>query len=327
MNRIDSDMVDEMVRMLSNDCSEQEKKAFHRRCHEDVLFKQCFERIQKIWNSSANLDVASRLNAQCDEEWEMFRQKCFGSTKKGAKGVAFSKILRFAAVVIALFSIGVTAFLFRSQIVESSWQQLATNLYVDSVRLDDQSVIVMNKASRIKYRFNDGQRLVRLDGMAFFKVAKDSHRPFVVKLNHSEVKVLGTSFFIENLKERDRVVVEVAEGRVEFSNKHQKVILLKGQKAVLENGMINHFDCEAQNIASWEKGRLSFQAANLSQVVDQLMTYYPEILKVNQLSLAQDTVKVTTVFDNQPLTDVLDELKIHFGKNIHFSDGELTISD
>ncbi len=327
MNRNDSDMVDEIVRMLSGDLSDAEIKAFQQRCRDDVQFGQCYAAMKKIWDNSSSLEVAKRINSQCDEQWAMFRRNCFGKEQHQAKGFIRSRFFQVAAIVIPLFTLGAIGFLFTPQLMESTWHQMATNDFVDTVRLDDQSMVVLNKASRIKYQLSGQKRLVRLDGMAYFKVSKDAARPFVVRLNRSEVKVLGTEFFIENIKDRDRVVVEVTGGRVEFGNDQQKVILVKGQKAVFEDGTISMGNYDSSSSAGWERGKLSFQSASLPEVLEVLMKNYPEIKKVNRNGLMNDSVKVTTVFDNQPLSDVLDELKIHFNKKIQFNDGELTITD
>ena len=327
MNRIGSDMEDEIVRMLSDDISEEERAAFLQRCHVDAEFRKCYEEMKKIWDDCSRLDVANRINERCEEEWAQFRQNCFGNSEKLGHRRVFVPFWKVAAVLVPLFILGGLGFLFFPGQALSSWSRMATNDHVDSLLLEDQTFIVLNKSTSVEYQMKEDRRLVRLEGMAYFKVTKDQKRPFVVQLNNSEVKVLGTAFFIENIKDRNRVVVEVTEGRVEFGDANQQVVLLKGQKATLENGVISKESCNLTSVSTWRNGKLTFHGATLGEVSETLMKFYPEIKKVNHYAQVKDTIKVTTVFDNQSLADVLEELKIHFSKKIQFSDGELTISD
>lgn len=72
---------------------------------------------------------------------------------------------------------------------------------------------------------------------------------------------------------------------------------------------------------------IRFEAADLGNVTKTLMARYPEIKGLKN-QVKDDTIKVTTIFDNQPLNDVLEELNIHFGHNFALdSDGYLVISD
>lgn len=66
--------------------------------------------------------------------------------------------------------------------------------------------------------------------------------------------------------------------------------------------------------------------ASLDDVMDKLLRHYPEIIGVKDES-QPDTIRVTTTFDSQSLSSVLDELTIHFGKKIELDNGYLIISN
>ena len=229
MNRIDSDMENEIVRMLSDDMSDAERNDFMQRCHVDLEFRKRYEAMKKVWEDCSRLEVASRIHERCDDEWLQFREKCFGATVARIKRPIFARYWQVAAVLVPLVLLGALVFLFLPGQALSSWNRMATNGHVDSLLLQDQTFIVLNKSTSVEYQMKEDRRVVRLEGMAYFKVAKDQKRPFVVQLNNSKVQVLGTAFFIENIKQRNRVVVEVTEGRVEFGDDRQKVVLVIGQ--------------------------------------------------------------------------------------------------
>ena len=104
MNRFDSDMEDDIVRMLSDDISDEERAAFLQRCHVDAEVRKCYEEIKKIWDDCSRLDVANRINERCEEEWAQFRQNCFGNSEKLGHRRVFVPFWKVAAVLFPPFS-------------------------------------------------------------------------------------------------------------------------------------------------------------------------------------------------------------------------------
>ena len=84
------------------------------------------------------------------------------------------------------------------------------------VKLADGSKITLATNGRIRYanQFLSEKREVYLEGEAFFDIAKDSLRPFLVYSNGLVTKVLGTSFTIKAYGNSNEVTVEVSTGRV-----------------------------------------------------------------------------------------------------------------
>ncbi|WP_374763502.1 FecR family protein [Yunchengibacter salinarum] len=99
-----------------------------------------------------------------------------------------------------------------------------TNGTYDTVRgetrvisLADGSVLHLNTASRVRVAFEPEQRSVRLDhGQAYFKVAKDAERPFVVQVDDRQVRAVGTAFDVKAF-DAD-MTVTVVEGEVLVSD-------------------------------------------------------------------------------------------------------------
>lgn len=327
MSRMGSDMEGEIVRMLSGDMTVDEKHDFLIRCRADAELHASYETMKKLWEDCSRLEVANRINDRCEEEWLVFQKHCFGQGSQIKQSSRFVRYWQVAAVLIPLLLVGSLGLFFMPGMQELGWQSVATADQIDSVHLEDNSYVVLNKSSWLKYQLADKQRLVRLEGIAYFKVARDEERPFVVRLNHSEVRVLGTAFVIENIRDRNRVVVEVTDGRVKFDADHQSVILQKGEKAIFENGRIVKSCCDLSSVGDWMDGTLVFETATLEEVSQKLMQFYPEIKKINRFISSNDTVRITSRFENQPLSEVLEELIIHFNQKFNFSDGELTISD
>ena len=92
---------------------------------------------------------------------------------------------------------------------------------VMEVLLSDSSQVFLKPKSRILFRepFDDSQRLVALEGEAFFAVSKDTLHPFLVNTNEIVTKVLGTSFTVSAFPEEDNITVSVMTGKVSVTTK------------------------------------------------------------------------------------------------------------
>jgi len=79
--------------------------------------------------------------------------------------------------------------------------------------LDDGSVVTLNTSSRLRLDYSTSQRTIELlSGQANFEVAKDPHRPFIVKAGSGEVRAIGTVFDVYRMG--DKVTVTLIEGKV-----------------------------------------------------------------------------------------------------------------
>jgi len=144
-----------------------------------------------------------------------------------------------------------------------------------TVNLSDGSRIDLNTASRLTVDFDRSRRQVRMkDAEAYFDVAKDPRRPFVIEAGHSQIRVVGTAFDVKN---RDgQLVVCVERGIVDVQpspstgSKHYR--LRPGQALSYDpsTGLINVSLVEKGEASSWRTGRLIYRDQPLSVVVADL---------------------------------------------------------
>lgn len=106
-----------------------------------------------------------------------------------------------------------------------------------SVALEDGSVVILQPNASLYYpeKFGLQNRSVKLVGDAFFEIAKDQNKPFLVHHDNLVTRVLGTSFYIKHNDNDDLVEVEVRTGRVEVYKPSKKNTEGKGK---LDNGVI-----------------------------------------------------------------------------------------
>jgi len=146
---------------------------------------------------------------------------------------------------------------------------------INELKLDDGSLVTLNSHSAIDIDYKDKSREVILKhGEAFFDVAYQPQRPFIVKSGQSQIKVLGTAFSVDN--QDDQITVTVVRGKVHVSDgttqsynlvPQQQVIMKSGQPFHLQR--VNDLSLEL----SWRNGRLNFVNKSLGDILDKLQKY------------------------------------------------------
>ncbi|MGV3587189.1 MAG: FecR family protein, partial [Adhaeribacter sp.] len=152
-----------------------------------------------------------------------------------------------------------------------------------NIALEDGSRITLNANSQVSYpaHFTPYKREITLTGEAFFEVAKDAQRPFVVKTGSLLTQALGTSFNINYRPGKQNVAIALATGSVKIErskpgNKNQLAILEPGQQLQYSQTTLAYkvtaFD--TQEVLSWREGILYFKQANLEEVIQKLESWY-----------------------------------------------------
>lgn len=168
------------------------------------------------------------------------------------------------------------------------WADYRTEVaQVRSWTLADGSTVQLAPHSSLDVSFGAGERRLRLyRGEAWFKVASDPSRPFIVEAAGGEVRALGTAFDVQVLG--DGANVTVTEHRVRVSREGQQAEAGEGQSlhyGAQGIGTLRHFDPEQQ--LAWREQRLIFRDESLSQVLQRLQPYSRAHLLLTDSSLAQ----------------------------------------
>ena len=215
--------------------------------------------------------------------------------------------MRIAAVLVLMF--GISFWLYRNYhskslqplLVESQNNTLA-------YKLTDSSRVFMNRHSEITYTADYGkkQRIVNLTGEAYFQVAHNEKKPFIVETEGTFVKDIGTSFNIKAYAVDSIVEVFVENGEVSFYTENNPGILLqKGEKGIYnkETETFRKFNSAEPNILSYKSKVLDFRNTSLSEVVKELNSVYQTniILKNKELI----NCKITVTFDNEDINTIV----------------------
>ncbi|NJA08146.1 FecR family protein [Methylococcaceae bacterium WWC4] len=164
------------------------------------------------------------------------------------------------------------------------------------VQLADGSSVMLNTGSALSVDFSAKQRRVSLHrGEAFFQVAADPARPFVVDAGAGTVQALGTAFDV--LRDDDRVRVTVVEHAVKISNADGKTLerLNEAEQIQFDSRVLGSAETvNPSRIAAWRQQRIVFQEQPLSAVVAELERYRPG--KILIIDPAIKALPITGVF-------------------------------
>jgi len=213
-------------------------------------------------------------------------------------------LTRIAASVLFLLASGFLFNLFVNNTAEL--QQLATaDQLMENVQLPDGSTVWLNKHSQLSFpeSFAGTERIVQLEGEAFFKVAKNVDQPFIVQLPNSTVKVLGTEFNVRAYSEEPTTIVDVTEGSVAFTaietqetktlKANDKVILNKADATLSVPESLDWKDI------AWKEKQLSFDSKPLNEVFAYLKANFEVDVTFDKAALG-NCLFSTTILDNRP---------------------------
>lgn len=267
------------------------------------------ETLEQIWTATGAYkeDYSPDVEAGLDR----FQQRI--KSEAGAKTVSIrSRLVRLAAAAALLVAavLGIRHFL---SIPAAPMAFQSDEGELRDLLLDDGSSITLNSSSQLSVNqfFGRDDRRVELVGEAFFEVTPNKSKPFVVKTQVGEVKVLGTSFNIKAYPGSGLFEVFVKTGKVSVKlNESDKTqVLVPGQFLRFEQatGHISLEDDLAGAAISWKTGQLTLK----DKSIPEIMAAFEELYGVSfQLKTKQTTnCKQTLTMEKGKLAEALEVLQ------------------
>lgn len=200
--------------------------------------------------------------------------------------------------------------------------------------LPDGTKIWLNAASSIRYptSFNAKQRQVFISGEAYFDVAKDVSKPFIVSVDKQvEIQVLGTAFNINAYSNESDVKTTLEDGMVKVKNispavaetANKELVLKPGQQAVVATGnnpsslaITLEQDADVEKITAWKKGIFNFEGSSLVQVMKELERWYDiDVVYEGKPPAIRFYGKMGKDLSLKDLLEALDKSKVKFELN------------
>ena len=278
-----------LVKHDADSLSPNDRRAFEAWLSAEPAHRQAFERAQSMWNNFEQDADPSELRA----------------LRTAALGVAPAP-KRWPRIAAVAFMCCTAAFLtYNLNSSRHSHPNVLTNFSVpaptekystarnerSTVTFTDGTVVTLNSGTTLDVAFTPSERLVRItQGQAFFEVAKNPHRPFVVAAADRRVTALGTQFDVR--LDPDRIEVVLLEGRVAVDHDSPSILervnirkshveLKPGEKLVAALGEpMTVTDTNAQRVTSWRQGWVVFDNETVGSAVAELNRYADHPLTV-----------------------------------------------
>lgn len=197
--------------------------------------------------------------------------------------------------------------------------------------LTDGSAIDLSGETALRATLTSGARNITLDsGEAFFRVAKDAGRPFIVHAGDTSVRAVGTAFNVR--RAGDRVVVAVAEGTVLVSTpgktaELQTAQITAGEQTIVKSSAspLEKIAIDTRSVAGWRNGRLQYLDEPLASVAADVGRYTARTIEVTDPRL-RDLRITSTVLENN-IDGWLQSLEAAFPVAVErHTDGSVTIA-
>lgn len=211
-------------------------------------------------------------------------------------------ILREAVKIAAVFILGFTLNYWLNQGVEEDVAM--QTVYVPAgqnaqLTLADGSKVWLNAGSTLNFptRFIEGKRRVTLEGEGFFEVKANKEKPFIVSTSTYDIKALGTSFNVNAYKQSKEFETALLTGKVEISDHitDHTISLTPNNRAVLMNNGLSVVPIESTDYFLWREGILYFDEP-LTEVLDKLKLYFDVNIDVNNKSVLENKRHCTGKF-------------------------------
>lgn len=143
--------------------------------------------------------------------------------------------------------------------------------------LPDGTKVWLNAASELRFpsAFTGHERRVKLDGEAYFEVAKNPQHPFIVMTDRADVTVLGTHFAMAAYKDENKCTTTLSEGSVSVASLHSKAVIHPGQQASInKSGLIQVQSVDTTEAVAWVHGMLSLDVQDVPTLMRQIARWY-----------------------------------------------------
>jgi len=274
-----------------------------------------YESIVNSKSINNKFDVYNGFNSSI--AFSRISERLGGDSQKPAKQIYYWTYIKYAAIFIMVFGLGWTGYQMNFQPTEELLQLTTVEKnnpkgQKTTFKLPDGTVVNLNSESSLQYidDSENNRRIVKLEGEAFFDVAKDKHKPFTVMSGGISTTALGTSFNVKAYQKESELKVVLITGKVEIatnrSSSAEKIYLTPGF-GVTYSGKTNelikyNFDEEFE--LGWKNSTLYFDESDINEVVKQLERWYGVTIKIEN----RDKVgqwKYSSKFKNETLENVL----------------------
>jgi ferric-dicitrate binding protein FerR (iron transport regulator) len=297
--------------VFASETERQEMLALFHQPELEFLLKE--QLLEEIDSTTAQESVSCDLQKIFNRVWSIIEKNNPKQKSNTRWFYAASKIA--AALLIGLF-IGVYIMSINSKSEPEFYTSHAPKGSISQTVLPDGTIIFLNADSHLKFSMEGkkGVREVFLEGEAWFDVAKNKKKPFIVHTNSYDVKVTGTLFNIKAYNDENEVTTTLEEGSVSIQstekfNIGEELILKPGEQLIL-NRETNEAVVKKVNtnwFTSWKDNKLIFINMELKELVVLLERKYGVNINVQRKELLK--LHFDGTIKNESIIEIMEIMK------------------
>lgn len=320
MENKNSDLI---IGYLQGHLSAVEKELFYTWVEESPSNKKIYFEVKAIYDASSALGKNTDMHAS----WERLLKKKVITHRL----VFWKKLSGYAAVFLGAVVISSLYFLLfpEADANLSTVYKGGDGLKADVVVLSDGTQVSLGARTTFycDNSFGKSTRTVYLEGEAFFKVAKQKDKPFIVKANGQDITALGTKFNVMAYPSDSMLITTLLDGSVEIATVNMKKhTILKPNEQLVYNrrtGTTELYKANANQISSWIDGYYYFPEQKLETILSRLNHVYGVEFRILSNNLS-NSLFTGTFYRGQSIKDIMEI--IHLSIPIQYTIDERKIS-
>lgn len=322
-----------MQRYFSRKITDEEKEELALMLNSMQEKRLLQEEFMLLWNESAS-DEEPKLSENAKQQ---ILSSIFAANHRNAAlpkkrlHRIYMRVATVAASLLFLISLG-AVFSYFSGEKRSSSVFIAKTIpvasttptsYTRNVILPDGSTVVLKAGSTLEYPpiFSGTTREVSLQGEAYFDIAPDKAKPFIIHTDEVKTTVLGTAFNIKAWPDQHKVTVSVTRGKVKVENKERILAVLtineEVQYDLADATNVKKAAVDGDIVTDWTKQDMVFQNMTFSEIAKALSKRYGVNIEIRSKELAG--TEMVSSFSGTESLDVVLTILCGIYPDTHFS--------
>lgn len=263
-----------IARVLSGESSSDDILSLSEWLNENEKNRDEFRRLKNYWDA----DVAFKHSVAPAFSADKLQQKINVQRRQTARRQLWRNAIPLIAAACLLFIFSTALFLYNTNDRISEHYTLLTDEHTSNFTMEDGTIITLNKNSRLSYsdKYGKDSRNVKLEGEAYFEVAKDPSKPFQVEMNGASITVLGTHFNVKADAESDDITATLVEGSIRFEGAKQNIVM-----------------------TAWKDGLLKYKSIPFTELIENLKDIYQVEIRIDDERLADPSITVSGTFNQK----------------------------
>jgi ferric-dicitrate binding protein FerR (iron transport regulator) len=229
--------------------------------------------------------LGARWGEASDEINPAVKKKIFENIKQETSPQRFSirkNWMSIAAAILLICTTSLSGYLLYNSTKNTQIEDMVVAVEKGqkaTITLPDGSRVWMNSGSKLTYgrRFNQNERVIHLEGEAYFDVAKKKNAPFIVQSGEFSVEALGTAFDVKAYPEEKLITAVLVRGKIEVGDERNKMRLIPNQCVVYDKSIRSMQKTEVDNpklYTSWMNNQLVFESESFDKIAVLLERNY-----------------------------------------------------